>query len=192
MSKGRLYIVSAPSGTGKTSLTHALIEKLAERGRKARFSVSYTTRKPRPGEKNDVDYHFLSTEEFQAMAAKDAFLEHAEVFGRHYGTGREVTEKALNKGIDVILDIDWQGAQQVRERMPDAVGIFLKPPSLVELERRLRRRGQDDDATIAMRMEEAEAELAHANEYDHVLVNDDFQHTLMEMMGIFINGGTGE
>ncbi len=184
-SKGRLYIVSAPSGTGKTSLTHALIEKLAERGRKARFSVSYTTRKPRPGEKNDVDYHFVSLDEFQAMIAKDAFLEHAEVFGRHYGTGREATEKALAKGIDVILDIDWQGAQQVRERMPDAVGIFLKPPSLVELERRLRRRGQDDETTIAARMEEAESELAHAGEYDHVLVNEDFQHTLMEMLGIF-------
>ncbi len=186
-SKGRLYIVSAPSGTGKTSLTHALIEKLAERGRKARFSVSYTTRKPRPGEKNDVDYHFVSLDEFQAMIAKDAFLEHAEVFGRHYGTGREATEKALAKGIDVILDIDWQGAQQVRERMPDAVGIFLKPPSLVELERRLRRRGQDDETTIAARMEEAESELAHAGEYDHVLVNEDFQHTLMEMLGIFTN-----
>lgn len=186
--KGRLFIVSAPSGTGKTSLTHALIEKLAERGRKARFSVSYTTRKPRPGEKNDLDYHFVSKDVFTQMVAEDAFIEHAEVFGRHYGTGREATEKALKKGIDVILDIDWQGAQQVRERMPDAVGIFLKPPSLTELERRLRRRGQDDETTIASRMEEAESELAHASEYDHVLVNEDFQHTLMEMLGIFTNG----
>ena len=119
------------------------------------------------------------------MIAEDAFLEHAEVFGRHYGTGREETERVLNKGIDIILDIDWQGAQQVRQRMPESVSIFLKPPSLVELDRRLRRRGQDDEATIAMRMEEAEAELAHADEYDHILVNDDFQHTLMELVGIF-------
>lgn len=191
MSKGRLYIVSAPSGTGKTSLTHALIDQLAERGRKARFSVSYTTRKPRPGEKQGKDYHFISTEEFQQMVNTDAFLEHAEVFGRYYGTGREVTEQVLDQGVDLILDIDWQGAQQVRRSRPESVSIFLKPPSLTELERRLRRRGQDDDATIAMRMEEAEAELAHASEYDHVLVNDDFQHTLMEMISIFLNGGAG-
>ena len=191
MSKGRLYIVSAPSGTGKTSLTHALIERLAERGHKARFSVSYTTRKPRSGEKDGRDYHFVSTEEFQKMIAEEAFLEHAEVFGRHYGTGRAVTENVLDKGIDLILDIDWQGAQQVRKRMPESVSIFLKPPSLVELDRRLRRRGQDDEATIAMRMEEAEAELAHAGEYDHVLINDDFQHTLVEMQAIFTDKGSG-
>ncbi|MGB1580462.1 MAG: guanylate kinase [Nevskiales bacterium] len=187
MSKGRLFIISAPSGAGKTSLTHALIERLAERGRKAAFSVSYTTRKPRPSEKDGKDYHFISPDEFKAMVTQDAFLEHAEVFGRHYGTGRAVSETVLDKGVDLILDIDWQGAQQVRQRMPEAVSIFLKPPSLLELERRLRRRGQDDDATIAMRMEEAEAELAHADEYDHVLINDDFQHTLMELHGIFKN-----
>lgn len=119
------------------------------------------------------------------MVAGDAFLEHAEVFGRHYGTGREATDAVLDKGVDLILDIDWQGAQQVRQRMPDAVSIFLKPPSMVELERRLKRRGQDDEATIAMRMEEAEAELAHAGDYDHVLINDDFEHTLVQMLDIF-------
>lgn len=183
--QGRLYIVSAPSGAGKTSLTHALIDKLAERGRKAKFSVSYTTRKPRPSETDGKDYHFVSTEVFKNMVAEGAFLEHAEVFGRFYGTGREQTEKVLGQGIDLILDIDWQGAQQVRERMPESVSIFLKPPSLTELERRLRHRGQDDEATIAMRMEEAEAELAHASEYDHVLVNDDFEHSLVEMLAIF-------
>jgi guanylate kinase len=175
---GRLIVIAAPSGAGKTSLTRALIERLAARGIRGEFSVSYTTRAPRPGERDGVDYHFVSPERFADMVAQDAFLEHAEVFGRRYGTGREVTERLLADGRLVFLDIDWQGARQVRSRKPDTLGIFIRPPSLAELERRLRARGQDDEATIARRMRAAEEELSHAGEFDHVLVNDDFDRTL--------------
>ncbi|HXG28928.1 MAG TPA: guanylate kinase [Nevskiales bacterium] len=177
-SPGRLIVIAAPSGAGKTSLTRALIERLAARGIRGEFSVSYTTRAPRPGERDGVDYHFVSPERFADMVAQDAFLEHAEVFGRRYGTGREVTERLLADGRLVFLDIDWQGARQVRTRKPDTLGIFIRPPSLAELERRLRARGQDDEATIARRMRAAEEELSHAGEFDHVLVNDDFERTL--------------
>jgi guanylate kinase len=175
---GRLIVIAAPSGAGKTSLTRALIERLAARGIRGEFSVSYTTRAARPGERDGVDYHFVSPERFADMVAQDAFLEHAEVFGRRYGTGREVTERLLADGRLVFLDIDWQGARQVRSRKPDTLGIFIRPPSLAELERRLRARGQDDEATIARRMRAAEEELSHAGEFDHVLVNDDFDRTL--------------
>jgi guanylate kinase len=175
---GRLIVIAAPSGAGKTSLTRALIERLAARGIRGEFSVSYTTRAPRPGERDGVDYHFVTPERFAEMVAQDAFLEHAEVFGRRYGTGRAVTERLLAGGRLVFLDIDWQGARQVRSRRPDTLGLFIRPPSLAELERRLRARGQDDEATIARRMRAAEEELAHAGEFDHVLVNDDFDRTL--------------
>jgi guanylate kinase len=178
---GRLIVIAAPSGAGKTSLTRALIQRLGQRGIQGEFSVSYTTRAPRPGEREGVDYHFVAPEVFAGMVAREAFLEHAEVFGHHYGTGREVTERLLGEGRHVFLDIDWQGARQVRQRFPGALSLFIEPPSKAELERRLRARGQDDEATMAQRMQAAEAEMAHAGEFDHVLVNDDFDKTLDRM-----------
>lgn len=184
-SRGRLYVVSAPSGAGKTSLTHALIERLATGGHEARFSVSYTTRQPRPGEVDGVDYHFVTQAVFRDMIAANAFLEHAWVFGRYYATARAETERWLADGCDVVLDIDWQGARQVREHVPDAVLIFIRPPSLNELERRLRARGSEDEDSIARRLDEAEAELSHADEYDHQIVNDRFADALAELERLF-------
>ncbi len=185
-SQGKLFILSAPSGAGKTTLTHGLIERLKVAGREAQFSVSYTTRAPRPGEQEGVDYHFVSTEQFASMADSGEFLEHAQVFDRVYGTGNGATEALLAQGIDVILDIDWQGARQVRKAKPDVVTIFIEPPSLKELERRLISRGQDDDVTIARRMRDAESELSHKGEYDHVVINDDYEKALNELEALFL------
>lgn len=177
--RGRVVVIAAASGTGKTSLSRALIERLRAQGRRAEFSVSYTTRSPRPGEVDGRDYHFVSEAAFLEMAGRDEFLEHAQVFGRRYGTGRAVTERLLDEGAYVFLDIDWQGARQVRERLPqDSLGIFLLPPSLEELERRLRGRGQDSEAVIAQRLQAARDEISHSSEFEHVLVNDDFDRTL--------------
>lgn len=182
---GNLFIVSAPSGGGKTSLTRALLPVLAQRGIEAQISVSYTTRAPRSGEQDGVHYHFVDEARFVSMIGAGAFLEHAHVFGRRYGTGRERTAALLEQGIDVILDIDWQGARQVREQLPQAESIFILPPSLEELERRLRDRSQDDDATIQNRMREAQSEMSHYAEYDYVVVNDQFQHALDALTAIF-------
>jgi len=184
--RGRLYVVSAPSGAGKTSLTHALIERLSASGRTMRFSVSHTTRAPRPGEVDGRDYHFVSQEEFRAMIAADEFLEYAWVFDRYYGTGRAETERWLAAGQDVVLDIDWQGALQVRQHVADAVLIFIQPPSLAELEKRLRARGSEDEASIARCLNDAEAEMGHAGEYDHQVVNDCFADALAEIEQIFV------
>ncbi|SFF62711.1 guanylate kinase [Fontimonas thermophila] len=188
MVEGNLYIVSAPSGGGKTSLTRALLPRLAQSGIEAVISVSYTTRAPRPGEQEGVHYHFVDEATFVSMIDAGAFLEHAEVFGRRYGTGRQRTEQLLASGYDVILDIDWQGARQVRSRIPSAQGIFILPPSLSELERRLRARSQDDEATIARRMREACQEMSHYGEYDYVIVNDDFDRALEQLAAVFIAG----
>lgn len=188
MVEGNLYIVSAPSGGGKTSLTRALLPRLAQSGIEAVISVSYTTRAPRPGEQEGVHYHFVDEATFVSMIDAGAFLEHAEVFGRRYGTGRQRTEQLLASGYDVILDIDWQGARQVRSRIPSAQGIFILPPSLSELERRLRARSQDDEATIARRMREARQEMSHYGEYDYVIVNDDFDRALEQLAAVFIAG----
>jgi guanylate kinase len=185
MPRGDLHIVSAPSGAGKTSLTRALIPRLAEQGIRAEISVSYTTRAPRPGELDGVHYHFISEAAFQAMIAHDEFFEHAEVFGRRYGTGHAKTEALLAAGTHVILDIDWQGGRQVRQKAPQARSLFILPPSLAELERRLRDRGQDSDAVIATRMAQAQAEISHCHEFDRVLVNQDFERALSEVVGIF-------
>lgn len=176
---GRLIVVAAPSGAGKTSLTQALIQRLSATGIPAAFSVSYTTRKSRPGETDGVHYHFVDEAVFEGMIQRGEFLEHAHVFGRRYGTGRAVTEKLLAQGHTLFLDIDWQGARQVRQQLPDrSLLLFILPPSLEELERRLRARGQDDEATIQRRMQAAAEEMSHAAEFDHALVNDDFQRTL--------------
>ncbi|MGQ0697923.1 MAG: guanylate kinase [Panacagrimonas sp.] len=184
--RGHLFVVSAPSGGGKTSLTRALVPRLATRGHGAAISVSYTTRAPRPGEQDGVHYHFVDEARFVAMIELGEFLEHAHVFGRRYGTGRGETASQLAQGIDVILDIDWQGAQQVRQVLPEARSIFILPPSAAELERRLRGRGQDDDATIAARMAAAKAEMSHYGEYESLIVNEDFERALEELAALFV------
>lgn len=187
MKPGRLFIVSAPSGGGKTSLTRALVPRLAQAGRPAAISVSYTTRAPRPGEEHGVHYHFVDDPQFVAMAERGEFLEHAQVFGRRYGTGRAATDDLLGKGVDVILDIDWQGARQVKSRRPDATGIFILPPSAAELERRLRGRGQDSAEVIAQRMSRARDEMSHYAEYDYLIVNQDFGRALEDMARVFLD-----
>ncbi len=183
---GSLIIVSAPSGGGKTSLTRALLPHLAQREVRAQISVSYTTRAMRAGEVDGEHYHFIDEVRFGQMVADGEFLEHAEVFGRFYGTGRARTEALLADGIDVILDIDWQGARQVRAQAPEAASVFILPPSLAELERRLRGRGQDSEAVIARRMQEARAEITHFDEYDHLIVNIDFDRSLELLAAIFL------
>lgn len=168
---GNLIIVSAPSGAGKSSLVNAVLA--ADRG--IRLSVSHTTRAPRPGEQNGREYHFVSVDEFQSMIARNVFLEHALVHGNHYGTSREWITQTLAKDFDIVLEIDWQGARQIRGLFPAAVGIFILPPSMNELERRLRARDQDNESTIRERMTNAAEEIAHAGEFDYVIINDIFE-----------------
>lgn len=184
MSQGSLFIVSAPSGGGKTSLTRALVPALAAHGVTAAISISFTTRAPRPGERDGVHYHFIDVAGFDEKVARGDFLEHAEVFGRRYGTGLSETRALLEAGHDVILDIDWQGARQVKREWPQAIGIFILPPSVDELERRLRSRSQDSDEVIAARMMEARDEIAHHAEYDYLIVNESFERALAEMVAI--------
>ncbi|WGW00472.1 guanylate kinase [Vibrio sp. YMD68] len=182
MGKGTLYIVSAPSGAGKSSLISAMLETNPTYAMKV--SVSHTTRGMRPGEQDGVHYHFVQKEHFEDLIGKGQFLEYAEVFGNYYGTSQVWIEENLEKGIDVFLDIDWQGARQIREKMPLARSVFILPPSNGELERRLNARGQDSDAVIAKRMAEAKAEISHYNEYDYVIINDDFDAALMDFKAI--------
>jgi guanylate kinase len=182
---GGLFIVSAPSGGGKTSLTRASLERLAAAGIPAEISVSYTTRAPRPGEQDGVHYHFVDAGAFRAMAARGEFLEHAEIYGRHYGTARARTEALRAEGRDVILDIDWQGARQVRQRVPDAIGVFILPPSMEQLEQRLRARRQDSDEAIARRLALAREEMSHYAEYDYLIVNRDFEQATAELVSLF-------
>ncbi|MCP1675355.1 guanylate kinase [Natronocella acetinitrilica] len=177
---GTLYIVSAPSGAGKTSLVNALVQRLPD----VRLSVSHTTRPRRSGEQDGLHYHFVDADTFDRMVREHAFLEHAQVFGNRYGTARGPLLMQLEAGQDVILEIDWQGAQQVRDAMPEAVTIFILPPSRDELERRLRGRGQDSEEVIARRMREAVNEISHYAEYDYLLVNEDFEQALDELMAI--------
>ncbi|WP_428773738.1 guanylate kinase [Vibrio sp.] len=182
MGKGTLYIVSAPSGAGKSSLISAMLETNPTYAMKV--SVSHTTRAVRPGEQDGVHYHFVSKEHFEQLIGRSEFLEYAEVFGNYYGTSRVWIEQNLDKGIDVFLDIDWQGARQIREQMPECKSIFILPPSNGELERRLNARGQDSDEVIAKRMAEAKSEISHYQEYDYVIVNDDFDTALMDFKAI--------
>lgn len=177
---GTLYIISAPSGAGKTSLVKALVDTIPGLS----ISVSHTTRPRRDGEVDGVDYHFVDAEAFQAMADAGDFLEHAEVFGNAYGTARSSVEAQLRAGTDVILEIDWQGAQQVRQALPDAVSIFILPPSREELDRRLRSRGKDSEDVIARRLREAQGEMSHYHEYDYLVVNDAFGHALEELVAV--------
>ncbi len=168
---GRLFVITAPSGAGKTSLIDAVMGADPT----LKISVSYTTRAPRPGEKDGVDYHFVADAEFLAMQARGEFLESAEVHGNRYGTSKKVILEALARGDDLILEIDWQGARQVRRLYPDAVGIFILPPSIEELERRLRSRAQDAESVIRQRVENAREELAHRGEFKYVIINKDFE-----------------
>ncbi len=178
--KGTLYIIAAPSGGGKTSLVRALVTQLP----RLVISISHTTRPARPAEKNGVNYHFVSEAEFQNLLKSDTFLEHANVFGYCYGTSKKLVQESLAQGNDVILEIDWQGAQQIRQQFPDAVGIFIMPPSLDVLRERLRERAQDSEQVIEHRMQQAEAEMSHANEFDYLIINNDFELAVMDLMSI--------
>ena len=179
---GTLYIVSAPSGAGKSSLINALLAE--KRDWTVQVSVSHTTRAPRVGEKNGEHYHFVDVDNFKQLIEENAFFEWAEVFGNYYGTSRVTIEQALAQGIDVFLDIDWQGARQVREMMPPAKGIFILPPSRAELESRLNKRGQDSAEIIAKRMAQAQSEMSHYDEYDYLIINDDFEQATQEFSAI--------
>jgi guanylate kinase len=180
--QGTLYIISAPSGAGKTSLVKALLQQTEQ----ITVSVSHTTRAPRPGEVDGKDYHFTDIETFRSMIGASAFLEHAQVFDNFYGTSRSSTLDLMARGVDVILEIDWQGAQQVREKMPDAVSIFILPPSREELEKRLCGRNTDSDEVIARRMRDAINEMSHYNEFDYIVFNDDFDTALGELRAIIL------
>ncbi|MDX7986171.1 guanylate kinase [Xenorhabdus sp. 12] len=182
MNQGTLYIVSAPSGAGKSSLIQALLK--TQPLYDTQVSVSHTTRQARPGENHGEHYFFVTVDEFQTMISNDEFLEYACVFGNYYGTSRKVIEDTLASGVDVFLDIDWQGAQQIRQKMPAARSIFILPPSQEELLRRLRGRGQDSEEIIASRMAQAVAEMVHYNEYDYVIINDDFNTALADLQSI--------
>ena len=177
---GTLYIVSAASGAGKTSLLRALME----RDERLVISVSHTTRQPRPGERSGHDYHFVDDAEFLRLIEADAFLEHARVFDRRYGTTYAAVQADLAAGRDVLVEIDWQGARQIRERLPNTVSIFILPPSRDALERRLRRRGQDSNEVIAARMAAAMDEMSHCAEYDYLVWNDVFDTALVDLEAI--------
>ena len=177
---GSLFIVAAPSGAGKSSLVNALLTQ--ETG--IALSISFTTRAPRPGEQHGREYYFVSEAEFLGREAKGEFLESAKVHGNYYGTSRVVIDEQTRAGKDVLLEIDWQGAQQVRRQFPDAVGIFILPPSIAVLEQRLRKRGQDSDEVIAKRVFNAAGEIAHAPEFDYVIINENFDAALSQLAGI--------
>ena len=180
---GTLYIVSSPSGAGKSSLLSALLARFND-DRRMQLSISHTTRGMRPGEEHGVHYHFVDKSEFQAQIDRGAFFEWAEVFGNYYGTSRETIERCLDQGVDVFLDIDWQGARQIRDQLPEARSIFILPPSLPILEQRLHGRGQDSAEVIRHRMEQAVAEMSHYDEYDYLIVNDDFETSLQQLASI--------
>ncbi len=184
---GTLYIISAPSGAGKTSLIRGLLERFNLDDR-LRMSISHTTRDMRPGEKDGSSYFFVSEEEFRSLIERNAFFEYAEVFGRFYGTSREVVQNWLDEGRDVLLDIDWQGARNIRQQMPEATGIFILPPSLAELRSRLERRQRDSAEVIEERMNLARREISHYSEYDYVVVNDNYDTALLQLRSIILAG----
>jgi guanylate kinase len=174
---GRLFVITAPSGAGKTSLVNALLKETPG----LKLSVSYTTRPPRPGEQNGREYHFVDDATFLDMHARGDFLESAEVHGYRYGTSKRVITEALVQGQDLVLEIDWQGARQVRALYPDCVGIFILPPSVEELERRMRTRGQDSESVISRRVQNAREELTHAGEFKYAIINKDFDTARQEL-----------
>ena len=175
-----IFVVSAPSGGGKTSLVNAVLEQLND----IKLSISYTTRPLRPGEEDGKNYHFVSADRFAKMIEEGKFLEHAKVFGNDYGTSRTEVENALELDLDVILEIDWQGAKQIKDNFPQAVLVFLLPPSLEILAERLRNRASDSEEVIHKRLQEAEMEISNYGLFDHLLVNDDFDRTLLELTNL--------
>ncbi len=184
-SRGRLFVVAAPSGAGKTSLVRALME----RDPSLRFSVSYTTRPRRAAEEHGRDYFFVSRDEFERMVEAGEFIEHARVFDNYYGTARQQVEQSLAAGQNLLLEIDWQGARQIRSAMPEAVTVFILPPSRAELERRLRGRGTDSEEVIQRRLRDAAGDMTHWPEFDYVVVNDDFGVALAELGDIVAGRG---
>jgi guanylate kinase len=178
--RGHLFVIAAPSGAGKTTLVHRLLRE----NRNLRFSVSYTTRSQRSTETNGVDYHFVTPEIFQTMVDAGDFLEHAKVFDYQYGTSKTKVESLLNKGLNVMLEIDWQGAQQVRDHIPDCRSIFIMPPSVDELQRRLTSRGADSPAVIERRFRDAIEDMSHWHEFDYTVVNEDLEKAAAELSAI--------
>ncbi len=184
---GILYIVSAPSGAGKTSLVRELVQQVEG----VTLSVSHTTRESRPGETEGVDYHFIETDRFVEMLNGAEFLEQAQVYGNYYGTSEPWVKNQLKSGLDVILEIDWQGASQVRRLMPSACSVYILPPSRSVLEQRLRNRGQDSDDVIAGRMAEAKEEMSHYSEADYLVINDNFKLALSQLKSILLSNRLG-
>jgi guanylate kinase len=180
--KGNLFVVSSPSGAGKSSLISALLAKHND----MKVSVSHTTRAPRPGEFHAQHYHFTDVASFKQLIEQNEFYEWAEVFGNYYGTSKSAIDEQLNQGIDVFLDIDWQGAEQMRKLVPSIITLFILPPSKQELESRLNKRGQDSQEVIAGRMAQAQSEMSHYKEYDFVMINDDFEQTLLNFEQIVL------
>jgi len=180
MRQGRLFVITAPSGAGKSSLINALMKDDPS----LKLSISYTTRAPRPGEKNGREYHFVDEKTFLGMRGRGEFLESARVHGNHYGTSKKVIEEVLARGEDIVLEIDWQGAQQVRRLYPACVGIFIVPPSVEELERRMRERNQDSEAVIRRRLKNSREELAHQPEFQYAIINNDFETAKRELADI--------
>lgn len=178
--KGKLFVIAAPSGAGKTSLVRALLEREPH----LRFSISYTTRKMRPTEQHGRDYFFVDHATFEKMVSQGEFLEHAKVFDNFYGTSKSQVQGILDRGDHVILEIDWQGAQQIRRAMPECQSIFILPPSRAELERRLRGRGTDSDEVITRRLRDSVSDMTHWSEFDYVVVNDDFERALADLANI--------
>lgn len=182
---GRLFVIAAPSGAGKTSLVKALLARKPD----LHVSISYTTRKRRPTEEDGREYHFVSVDEFQQLVAQGQFLEHAQVFDNYYGTGRRPVERELARGNNVVLEIDWQGAQQVRRSLPACVTVFILPPSRTALEQRLRNRQTDSAEVIARRLADAVGDMSHWKEFDYVVVNDDFQRAVEDLACIVDGSG---
>ena len=178
--RGKLFVIAAPSGAGKTSLVKALLERMPE----LHVSVSHTTRNKRPTEQHGREYYFVSVPEFESLVEKNEFLEHARVFDNYYGTGRKPVEAQLGEGHDVVLEIDWQGARQVRTALPECRTIFILPPSRRALEERLRNRATDSNEVIERRLRDAVGDMTHSREFDYVVVNDDFEHAVSDLMRI--------
>jgi guanylate kinase len=183
--RGKLFVIAAPSGAGKTSLVRALMQRRPT----LRFSISYTTRKQRPNERHEHDYFFVAKEKFEQMRDAGEFLEHARVFDNYYGTSRSQVERLLEAGQDVLLEIDWQGAQQIRRALPECRSIFVLPPSRAALEQRLRNRGTDSDEVIARRLRDSLADLSHWSEFDYIVVNDEFDRATGDLEAIVTGQG---
>ena len=184
--RGKLFVIAAPSGAGKTSLVKALLQRMPE----LHVSISHTTRTIRPTEQPGREYYFVSVAEFQQLVGQGEFLEHARVFDNYYGTGRQPVQSQLGKGQDVVLEIDWQGAQQVRKALPECQTIFILPPSRRALEERLRNRATDSNEVIERRLRDAVGDMTHWREFDYVVVNDDFEHAVADLIRIV--SGKGE